>query len=65
MKTFSDEILHAASCASRDAVSLAGQDHSREDYKSLLKRLGSVVEVFLKDHVYVGAHNRWTFQQSD
>jgi hypothetical protein len=44
--------------ARREAVALAGRDHSPDDYKALRKDVGSAVEVFLKVHVYAGAHTR-------
>ena len=54
MKTHSDEFLALAKRSYNDAIILAGRDHSIEDYKALLTRLGAVVELFLKDHVYEG-----------
>jgi hypothetical protein len=63
MVTHSDEILNMASRTCRDAISLAGRDHTPDEFKSLLTRLGSAVEVFLKDHIYLGAHQRWNFER--
>lgn len=58
----SQEILNTANRTHADAVILAGRDHSIEDYKLLLKQLGSAVEIFLKKHVYVGTQNTSTFE---
>jgi hypothetical protein len=44
-----------------EAVALAGSDHTSDDFKTLLTRLGAAVEVFLKDHVYVGTRNNRNF----
>lgn len=63
MKTNADEIIYITDKTRREAVALAGRDHSPEDYKAFLKDVGASVEVFLKDHVYAGAHNRWNFQR--
>jgi hypothetical protein len=61
MRTHASDILQIAKSANRDAIEYAGRDHSPQDFKNLLIRLGSAVEVFLKDHVYTGLKNRANF----
>jgi hypothetical protein len=63
MPSYSEELLQLARRVRNDAVSLAGRDHTPDDFKSLLTRLGSAVEIFFKDHVYLGGHPRWNFVQ--
>jgi hypothetical protein len=61
MRTHASDILQIAKSANRDAIEYAGRDHTPQDFKNLLIRLGSAVEVFLKDHVYTGLKNRANF----
>jgi hypothetical protein len=63
MRTHSDDIVQMAGQICKNSIVLAGRDHSPNDFRSFLTDLGAAVEVFLKDHVYVGRHRRWTFEQ--
>lgn len=58
MTTHAQELRSLARNIYRDAVALAGSDHTAQEFKDLLIRLGAAVEVFLKEHVYGGHHRR-------
>jgi hypothetical protein len=61
MKTYSDDVIELAKRVTSDATILAGRDHTVEEYKLLLTRLGSGVEVYLKLHVFLGQRNWSSF----
>ena len=61
MRTYASDILEIATIANREAIECAGRDHSPQEFKDLLIRLGSAVEVFLKDYAYTGLKNRAKF----
>jgi hypothetical protein len=58
MKTHAQELLSLVRNVNRDCIAIAGCDHTPNDFKDLLIRLGASVEVFLKDHVHDGANRR-------
>jgi hypothetical protein len=58
MKTHAQEFLSFIRNVNRDCIALAGCDHTPQDFKDLLIRVGASVEVFLKDHMYGGVNHR-------
>jgi hypothetical protein len=63
MATHSDDIIELARRSGRDATILAGRDHSPDEFKLLLTRMGSSLELFFKDHVYVNTRNSLSFER--
>ncbi len=58
MKTHAQEFLSFIRNVNWDCIARAGCDHTPQDFKDLLIRVGASVEVFFKDHVYSGVNRR-------